>query len=124
MALVSMSVFRNEYGVYHVRKKVPKKLEGAAATVIGASKERVSWLKRSLKTKDLREAKRLAPPVLMEFDRILSEAEALIAERPLRTSLDRREIDRIADFFYAHELAADQEERLHGGSEALFQDVA
>jgi hypothetical protein len=42
----------------------------------------------------------------------------------LRTSLDRREIDRIADFFYAHELAADEESRLHGGSEAGFQEIA
>jgi hypothetical protein len=81
-------------------------------------------LQRSLKTKDRREAKRLAPPILMEFDRILAEAEALTAERPLRTSLDRREIERIADFFYAHELAADEEHRRLGGSEALFQDVA
>jgi integrase len=124
MALVSMTIIRNEHGVYNVRKKVPKKLEEATATVTGVSKKRVSWLKRSLKTKDLREAKRLAPPVLMEFNRILSEAEDLTAERPLRTSLDRREIERIADFFYAHELAADEETRLHGDSEAVFQDVA
>jgi hypothetical protein len=124
MSLVSMSVIRNEHGVYHVRKKVPKKLEQATATVTGASKDRVSWLKRSLKTKDLRDAKRLAPPVLMEFNRILGDAEALIAERPLRTSLDRREIERIAEFFYAHELAADEETRLYGDSEAVFQDIA
>ena len=79
---------------------------------------------RSLRTKDKQEAKRLAPPVLMEFDRILADAEASTAERPLRTTLDRREIERIADFFYAHELAADEEERREGGSEALFQSVA
>jgi hypothetical protein len=107
-----------------VRKKVPEKLQEATATVSAASKERVSWLKRSLKTKDKRQAKRLAPPILMEFDRILADAEALIADRPLRTSLDRREIERIADFFYAHQLAADEEERREGGSEPLFQDIA
>src|SRR5262249_12937212 len=66
----------------------------------------------------------LAPPILMEFDRILAEAEALTAEQPLRTSLDRREIERIAEFFYAHELAADEERRLHGDSEAGFQEIA
>src|SRR5262249_61834723 len=66
----------------------------------------------------------LAPPILMEFDRIIAEAEALAAERPLRTSLDRREIERIAEFFYAHELAADEERRLHGDSEAGFQEIA
>ncbi len=124
MAQVSMSIIRNEYGVYHVRKKVPEKLERTTATVTGSSNERVSWLKRSLRTKDKQEAKRLAPPILMEFDRILAEAEALIAEQPLRTSLDRREIERIADFFYAHELAADEERRREGDSEALFQDIA
>jgi hypothetical protein len=124
MAQVSMSIIRNEYGVYHVRKKVPEKLEQATATVTGSSNDRVSWLKRSLRTKDKQKAKRLAPPILMEFDRILAEAEALVAERPLRTSLDRREIDRIADFFYADLLAGDEERRLHGDSEALFQDIA
>jgi hypothetical protein len=60
----------------------------------------------------------------MEFDSVLADAEALTAERPLRTTLDRREIERIADFFYAHELAADEETRREGGSEALFQRLA
>jgi integrase len=124
MARISMSIIKNEHGVFHVRKKVPKRLEEATATVMGQSKDRVSWLQRSLKTKELRQAKRLAPPILMEFDRILAEAEALTAERPLRSSLERREIERIAEFFYAHELAADEERRRNGDSEALFQDVA
>jgi hypothetical protein len=121
---VSMSLRQNEYGVWCVRKKVPTRLEQAAATVLGAGKARQSWLQRSLRTTDKAEAKRLASPVLMEFDRILADAEALLAERPLRTTLDRREIDRIAEFFYAHELASDDEYRRERGSEALFQDVA
>ncbi|HSR76228.1 MAG TPA: DUF6538 domain-containing protein, partial [Xanthobacteraceae bacterium] len=119
-----MSLFRNEHGVWCVRKKVPKTLEQAVAIVLGNGKKRQPWLQRSLRTKDKREAQRLAPPVLMEFDRILADAEALIAERPLRTTLDRREIERIADFFYTSELAGDEETRREGGSEALFQDVA
>ena len=65
-------------------KKGSQQLEGATATVVGNGKQRQSWLKRSLRTKHKQEAKRLAPPVLMEFDRILADAEALIAERPLR----------------------------------------
>ena len=85
---------------------------------LGNGKKRQPWLQRSLRTKDKHEAKRLAPPVLMEFDSVLADAEALTAERPLRTTLDRREIERIADFFYAHELAADEETRREGGSEA------
>ena len=121
---ISMSIIKNEHGVFHVRKKVPKRLEGAAAQAAGVSKPRLVWLKQSLGTKDHKEAKRLAPPVLIKFDRILARAEALLVEAPLRTSLDKREIKRIADFFYANELAADEERRLDGGSETLFQDVA
>jgi hypothetical protein len=41
---------------------------------------------KSLGTKDLKAAKVRATSVLMEFDRILAEAEALLVERPLRTS--------------------------------------
>jgi integrase len=121
---VTMGLLKNEHGVYYVRKKVPKRLQEAAAVVTGASKSRQTWLKQSLKTKDVREAKRLAPPVLIRFDRILAEAEASLTESPLRTSLDDREIERIADYFYAWELAADEERRQEGDSEQLFQDVA
>ena len=103
---ISMSVIQNEHGVFVVRKKVPKKLEEAAAVVTGASKPRVAFLQRSLRTKDQREAQRLAPPVLMEFQRVLAEVEALLLERPLRSELDPREIERIASFFYVSELAA------------------
>jgi integrase len=121
---ISMNVIKNEHGVFHVRKKVPKKLEEATATVMGSSKHRVAWLKKSLGTKDLKAAKVRATPVLMEFDRILAEAEALLVERPLRTSLELHEIERIADYFFASELAGDEEDRREGGSEQLFQDVA
>ena len=50
------------------------------ATVLGNGKKRQPWLQRSLRTKDKKEAKRLAPPILMELDRVLAEAEASIAE--------------------------------------------
>jgi len=33
---ISMNVIKNEHGVFHVRKKVPKKLEEATATVTRA----------------------------------------------------------------------------------------
>jgi hypothetical protein len=95
---ISMSVIQNEHGVFVVRKKVPKKLEEVTAVVTGASKPRVAFLQRSLRTKDKREARRLAPPVLMEFDRVLAKAEALLMERPLRSELDPREIERIATY--------------------------
>jgi integrase len=122
---ISMSIIKNEHGVYHVRKKVPKALEEAVAQVTDTSKSRVAWLKKSLRTKDLKIAKVLAKPVLMEFDRILAKAEALNTERPLRTTLSDKEIDRIAEYHYANFLAGDEEMRREGtGSEPLFQSVA
>jgi uncharacterized protein DUF6538 len=62
---ISMNVIKNEHGVFHVRKKVPKKLEEATATVMGSSKQRVAWLKKSLGTKDRKAAKVRAPSVGM-----------------------------------------------------------
>ena len=122
---VSMSIIKNEHGVYHVRKKVPKALEEAVAQVTCAAKSRVAWLKKTLGTKDLKKAKILAKPVLMEFDRILAKAEALKVERPLRTTLSDKEIDRIAEYHFAAALAEDEEMRREGtGSEPLFQSVA
>jgi hypothetical protein len=117
-------VSKDRHGTYYVRKKVPKGLEEATAQHLGNGKDRQVFLKRTLGTKDLREANIRAKPVLMEFDRIIAKAEALIAERPLRTSLQKQEIAQIEDFYYAHELAADDEFRLAGGSEAAFQDIA
>ena len=114
-----MGILKNEHGVFYVRRKVPKRLQQATAVVTGASKSRQTWLKQSLKTKDAREARRLAPPVLMKFDRILAEAEASLVEMPLRSGLDDREIERIAAFFYASELAADEEQRQEGDREGV-----
>jgi hypothetical protein len=117
-------VGKNEHGVYYAIKKVPERLQEATAQYLGKDKERLAYLKETLRTKDLREANIRAKPVLMEFDRILAQAEALTIERPLRTSLQKREIEQIASFFFAHQLAADDEDRREGGSEALFQDIA
>jgi len=69
------------------------------------------FLQRSLRTKEKRDAERRAIPLLLEFDRILAQAEALIAERPLRQSLTEAEIKAIADF-YASELASDEDDNL------------
>jgi hypothetical protein len=101
---VGMGLIKNEYGVYHVRRSVPKALREAVARLKGASTQRVSWLKETLGTKDEKQAKVLAPPVLMKFDRILAQAEALLVEHPVRTELTDAEIKQIADYFYAHRL--------------------
>ena len=92
---VGMGLIKNEHGVWQVRKKVPKRLEAATATVLGNGKRRVSWLKETLRTKDKKDATITAKPVMMKFDRILADAEALLAERPLRNELPDAEIKRI-----------------------------
>jgi hypothetical protein len=42
----------------------------------------------------------------------------------MRTTLKKREIERITNYFFAHQLAIDDEDRREGGSEQLFQSVA
>jgi hypothetical protein len=61
----------------------------------------VSWLKRSLRTKDPREANIKAKPVLMEFDRVLAKAASFLRDVPLRTQLSEREIERMAAYQFA-----------------------
>jgi integrase len=122
---ISMGIIRNSHGVFHLRKKVPKKLEEAVAVVTGVSKLRVAWLKRTLSTKQHKAAKVRAVPILMEFDRILARAEALGASRPLRAGLSDKEVERIAQYHFAAVLAEDDEMRRDGtGSEPMFQSIA
>jgi hypothetical protein len=85
------------------------------ARVLDQGKERRRFLQKSLRTKDRKEAIRLAPAVLVRFQKTLEEAEALLAERPLRTSLAQSEIDRIAEFHFAASLAGDEEFTREGG---------
>lgn len=121
---VGMGLIKNNHGVWHVRRKVPKALEAATARVMGAPKERVSWLKKTLGTKDDKRAKVLAKPVMMEFDRIIAQAEALEVEHPVRTELTEAEIKQISDYFYAYELRADEDLRVDGvGDDPLFVDI-
>jgi integrase len=119
-----MGLIKNDYGVWHVRRKVPKALEEATARVMGVPKERVSWLKETLGTKDAQQAKVLAKPVMMRFDRVLAQARALLVEHPVRTKLTEAEIRQIADYFYANELGADEEQREVGiGSDPVFASI-
>src|SRR5258708_8735376 len=111
------SVSKNRHGVYYVRKKVPKRLQRPTAEFLGNGKSRQVFLKRTLDTKDLREANIRAKPVLIEFDRILAQAEALTVQRPVRTTLEKREIDPIANYFFSHQLAIDDEYQRHAGAE-------
>jgi Domain of unknown function (DUF6538) len=104
-----MGVSKNRHGTYYAVKKVPARLEQAVAQVLGVDKAKQTWLKRSLGTKDAHEANKRAKAVLIEFDRTLERAEALIAPRPLRTSLSAVEIKRMAEYHYAYKLAAHDE---------------
>jgi hypothetical protein len=124
VGIVGLGLIQNEHGVWCVRRKVPKRLEEAVARAMGAPKARVSWLKESLRTKDEGQAKILSKPVMMKFDRILAEAEALLVEQPVRTSLTDAEIKQISDYFYASELCGDEELRTEGiGDDPLFASI-
>jgi integrase len=119
-----MGLHKDRHGTYYARHKVPPRLQQAVAQVLENGKPKQVWLKRSLGTKVLSEANVRGKPVQMEFDRIIAEAQAQLKERPLRTSLTDTEIKRIAEFLYAHELAADEELREDTrGSDPLYKDV-
>jgi hypothetical protein len=111
---VAMGLLRNKYGVYYVRRKVPKRLERAVAQVLRNGKDRQTFLKQSLRTKALPDAKRKAPAVLLEFGGVIARAEALAAEKPLRTTLSQSEIERMADYFLATFLRGDEQMRRDG----------
>jgi hypothetical protein len=120
-----MGVWKSKNGVYYVRKKVPAKLERSVPIVLGHPRPRMAWLKRSLRTKDIREANIKAKPVLMEYDRVLAKAAALLQEVPLVRDLSEPRIEQMAAYFYSWTLEEDEESRRDGtGSEEVFQDVA
>jgi len=79
----------------------------------------VSWLKKSLRTKDAREANIKAKPVLMAFDSVLARAAGLLLNTPTRTHLSEREIERMAQYQFASMLEEDEAT----GSEELFQSI-
>ena len=84
----------------------------------------MSWLKKSLRTKDAREANIKAKPVLMAFDSVLARAAGLLLNTPTRTHLSEREIERMAQYQFASMLEEDEEVRREGtGSEELFQSI-
>src|SRR5260370_20149577 len=61
-----------------------------------------------------REANIRAKPVLMQFDRTLDRADALLADKPLRQSLSQTEIRRLVNYHYAAVLAEDDQQRQSG----------
>ena len=120
-----MGVIRDrKTGIYHARKKVPRHLETAVAQVLESDRPKVSWLKKSLGTRDPRRANIMAKPVLAEFDRVLARAEALVKTVPKRSDLSEREIKQMADYLYASILLEDDAKRVEAGEEEeLFQSI-
>jgi len=118
-----MGVIKNRHGVHCARRKVPPELAGVVARLTGSARERQSWLQRSLRTKDFREANIRAKPVLIEFDKILEKAKALAGPRQLRMELSDSEIKRISEFFYARCLEDDDTFRSEDDSEEVYQSV-
>lgn len=104
-----MGLLKDRHGTYYARHKVPLRLQEATARILENGKAKQVWLKRSLGTKKLQEAHVRAKPVQMEFDRIIARAEETLKARPMRTSLSDTEIKRMAEYTYAHALAAHDE---------------
>jgi hypothetical protein len=104
-----MGVSKDRHGTYYAIKKVPEHLQEAVARVLNNGKARQTWLKRSLGTKDAEQANRIVKPVLIEFDRTLDRARALVAERPSRDSLSPVETKRMVEYHYAKKLAMHDE---------------
>jgi integrase len=119
-----MGLIKDRHGTYYARHKVPERLQAVVARILDNGKARQVWLKKSLGTKMVAQANVRAKPVQMDFDRIIAKAEAHLKEWPLRTSLSDIEIKRIADFFYAHELAGDEELRIDGrGDDPMYVSI-
>lgn len=125
---VLMGLIKSKDGVWYVRKKVPTKLEEPVARLQNKPRGRVSWLKRSLRTKDVREANVRAKPHLVEFDELLAKAAVLdkligqptrlrlipTKDHSLRHSLTASEMEQIAHYHYASVLKGDDGKRLEG----------
>src|SRR4029453_14862684 len=88
-------------------------------------RERQVYLKRSLGTGDAKQANIRIKHVLIEFDRILSQAQALKAAPKItarRDKLSRAEIDRMAEALYG-KLLADDEGFRFGGRARIVETV-
>lgn len=107
-------LIENSAGVWCVQRKVPEKLQTAVARLLNSKKQTQKYLKKSLGTKDRREANRRAIHALADLDHTLREAEALIRKQPqepkapLRVTLNDTEIKRMAEYVYAKALAWDE----------------
>jgi integrase len=116
-------LIKNPHGVYCAQRKVPsepKGLQAAVAKLLNNGKAEQKFLKRSLHTKDPREANVRVKPVLIYFDKLIRDAKALVkpSTTPLpRSSLSDGEISNMADYVYVKALAWDERIRVGGRDE-------
>jgi integrase len=111
-------LIKHASGVYYAQRKVPERLQTAVPQVMKNGRKRQVYLKRSLGTKDRRQANISIKPVLIDFDRIIRDAEALENSKPpMRASLSAAEIDRMAEYVYAKTLEWDERVRVGGRDE-------
>lgn len=121
---ILMGVIKDRHGTWCARKTVPERpngLQAAVARELNNGKATQKHLKRSLGTKDLREANIRAKPVLADFDRIIAKAKASLAATTVpavkRAGLNDTEIKRMAEWVYAKALAWDEQSRFTGREE-------
>lgn len=125
MVRALVGTMKDRHGTYYARVKVPERLQAAVARVLDQGKDRQSFLKKSLGTKDLKAANIRAKLVQAGFDRVFGEAEKLLAVRAMLKSLSATEIKRLAEIYYAVMLDRDEAVRREStGTEAGFQSIA
>jgi hypothetical protein len=94
-------LIRDRHLTFYAQRKVPERLQGAVARVLGTGKARQVFLKKSLDTKVLREANIRATSVLAGFDRRIASATVLVAQASApprqRQSLNSAEIARMSE---------------------------
>jgi hypothetical protein len=116
-------LIKHASGIYYAQRKVPERLQSAVPQVLKNGRKRQVYLKRSLGTKDRRQANITIKPVLIDFDRTIRDAEALENSKPpTRTSLSTAEISRMAEYVYAEALQWDERFRI-GGRDQLLRDM-
>nr|WP_291577401.1 DUF6538 domain-containing protein [Bradyrhizobium sp.] len=74
MVRALMGLMKDRHGTYYARVKVPDRLQEAVARVLDNGKDRQSFLKKSLGTKDLKAANVRAKPIQAGFDRVFVSA--------------------------------------------------
>lgn len=94
-----MGLIKDRHGTFYVQKRVPDPHQEAVARVLDADEPRRVFLKKSLGTKNLKDAKAAAPLVVADFNRIIGEARALLKEQPIIAALSDAQIKRMAESY-------------------------